>query len=96
VASINKNYAPMFPWVDRLFGTLYLPPNRHPAAYGTDTTVSPGLIGQLLDPFIGAAHDHGTGYDSPGSDNIDSTASAALSDGVPEAGRSRAKASANP
>ena len=58
-ALIDKNYAPMFPWVDRLFGTLYLPPNRHPAVYGTDTAVSPGLIGQLLDPFIGASHDRG-------------------------------------
>jgi sterol desaturase/sphingolipid hydroxylase (fatty acid hydroxylase superfamily) len=50
-ALIDKNYAPMFPWVDRIFGTLYLPPDRQPAVYGTDTTVSPGLAGQLLDPF---------------------------------------------
>ena len=68
-ALIDKNYAPMFPWVDRLFGTLYLPPNRHPAVYGTDTAVSPGLIGQLLDPFIGASHDRGRRYEGPGLDS---------------------------
>jgi sterol desaturase/sphingolipid hydroxylase (fatty acid hydroxylase superfamily) len=51
-AVINKNYAPMFPWVDRIFGTLYLPANRQPAVYGTATAVSPTLAGQLLDPFI--------------------------------------------
>jgi sterol desaturase/sphingolipid hydroxylase (fatty acid hydroxylase superfamily) len=93
---INKNYAPMFPWVDRLFGTLYLPPGRQPAVYGTDTAVSPGLVGQLLDPFTSPSRDRDPHDDNPGLDSIDSTASAALSDGVPEAGRSIAKASANP
>jgi sterol desaturase/sphingolipid hydroxylase (fatty acid hydroxylase superfamily) len=83
-AVINKNYAPMFPWMDRLFGTLHLPKGRQSAIYGTDTAVAPGLAGQLLDPF------------SVPYGNIDSTASAALSDGVPEAGRRRVKASANP
>jgi sterol desaturase/sphingolipid hydroxylase (fatty acid hydroxylase superfamily) len=90
-ALIDKNYAPMFPWVDRLFGTLYLPPNRQPAVYGTDTAVSSGLVGQLLDPFVPPSR-----FGNPGYDNIDSTASAAHSDGVPEAGRSSVKASENP
>jgi hypothetical protein len=81
----------MFPWVDRLFGTHYLPPNRQPAVYGTDTAISPGPARQLLDPFTGSSHDSDPRYD-----NIDSTASATLSDGVPEAGRSSVKASANP
>jgi hypothetical protein len=85
-ALIDKNYAPLFPWVDCLFGTLYLPPHRHPAVYGTNTVVPAGLIGQLLDPFAPSAS-----YCS-----IDSTASAAHSEGVPAAGRSRVKASANP
>ena len=84
-AVINKNYAPMFPWVDRIFGTLYLPPSR-PAVYGTDTAVSPNLGRQLTDPFAAFAR-----YGS-----IDNTASAAQSEGVPEAGRSKAKASLNP
>jgi sterol desaturase/sphingolipid hydroxylase (fatty acid hydroxylase superfamily) len=85
-ASINKNYAPMFPWVDRIFGTLHLPSFRQPTIYGTDTAISPGLTGQLLDPFATSSR-----YAS-----IDSTASAAASDGVPDAGRSSVKASANP
>lgn len=82
-AVIDKNYAPMFPWMDRLFGTLYLPNNRQPSVYGTDTAVSSGLAGQLLDPF--------TRYG-----NIASTASAAQSEGDPDGGRNRANASANP
>lgn len=32
--SIDKNYAAIFPWVDRLFGTLHLPSRRWPASYG--------------------------------------------------------------
>ena len=31
---INRNYAPMFPWLDRLFGTLHLPRTEWPGAYG--------------------------------------------------------------
>jgi sterol desaturase/sphingolipid hydroxylase (fatty acid hydroxylase superfamily) len=47
---INKNYAAMLPWVDKLFGTLHLPP-EWPAKYGSDTQVAPDLAGQLLDPL---------------------------------------------
>ena len=31
---VNKNYAPMFPWVDRCFGTFYLPAHAWPQKYG--------------------------------------------------------------
>jgi hypothetical protein len=31
--SVNKNYAPMLPWVDQMFGTLYLP-EQWPEKYG--------------------------------------------------------------
>ena len=48
---IDKNYAPMWPWIDRLFGTLHLPPDGHPGVFGTDTAVAPDLAGQLLEPF---------------------------------------------
>ena len=48
---INKNYAPMLPGVDRLFGTLHLPPNQQPRRYGIDQPVSPTLLGQLAEPF---------------------------------------------
>ncbi|MDE1177390.1 MAG: sterol desaturase family protein [Edaphobacter sp.] len=49
---INKNYAPMLPVVDRIFGTLYLPHDRQPERYGIDEPLSPSLIGQLVDPFL--------------------------------------------
>ena len=47
----NKNYAPMLPWVDRLFGTLHLPSDRQPATYGIDQPLPEALVGQLLHPF---------------------------------------------
>ncbi len=48
---INKNYAAIFPAMDILFGTLYLP-KRWPKTYGIDTPMAPSLIGQMLQPFI--------------------------------------------
>ncbi len=51
-AVINKNYAPMLPGVDRLFGTLHLPPGEQPRTYGIDQTVSTTLLGQLAEPFL--------------------------------------------
>jgi|ERR1017187_9150554 sterol desaturase/sphingolipid hydroxylase (fatty acid hydroxylase superfamily) len=50
---INKNYAAIFPWVDKLFGTLYLPKKQWPMKYGIDAPMAPGLAGQLLQPFAG-------------------------------------------
>jgi len=50
---VNKNYAAMMPWVDKCFGTFYLPKNRWPAKYGIDAPMAPGLAGQLLQPFAG-------------------------------------------
>jgi sterol desaturase/sphingolipid hydroxylase (fatty acid hydroxylase superfamily) len=44
--SINKNYAPMLPWVDKIFGTLYLP-EQWPEKYGIDTPIAATLTGQL-------------------------------------------------
>jgi sterol desaturase/sphingolipid hydroxylase (fatty acid hydroxylase superfamily) len=49
---INKNYAPMLPWVDGIFGTLYLPKGKRPDRYGIDQAISPILIGQLVEPFL--------------------------------------------
>lgn len=47
---INKNYSAMLPWVDKVFGTLYLPA-MWPEKYGSDTPIAPDLTGQLLDPL---------------------------------------------
>ncbi|HEX8603848.1 MAG TPA: sterol desaturase family protein, partial [Pseudoduganella sp.] len=48
---INRNYASTLPFLDRLFGSHYLP--RHwPAAVGIDTPLAQTLGGQLLDPLL--------------------------------------------
>ncbi len=49
-AVLNKNFAPLLPFVDRLFGTLYLPAHR-PARYGIDEPLPSGLLAQLLHPL---------------------------------------------
>lgn len=47
---INKNYAAIFPWMDKLFGTFYLP-QRWPKKYGIEAPMAPSLVGQLLQPL---------------------------------------------
>jgi sterol desaturase/sphingolipid hydroxylase (fatty acid hydroxylase superfamily) len=49
---VDKNYAAMLPWVDRLFGTFHLPKDRLPVRYGTDHPMPPKLVDQLLQPFM--------------------------------------------
>jgi sterol desaturase/sphingolipid hydroxylase (fatty acid hydroxylase superfamily) len=49
---INKNYAAIFPWMDKVFGTFYLPGKQWPTTYGIDAPIAPGLAGQLLQPFV--------------------------------------------
>lgn len=44
---INKNYAAIFPWMDKLFGTFYLPKDRWPRAYGIETPMASGDPGHL-------------------------------------------------
>lgn len=51
---INKNYAAMLPWLDRVFGTFHLPPRQWPARYGADTPVGATLGEQLLRPLLPA------------------------------------------
>jgi sterol desaturase/sphingolipid hydroxylase (fatty acid hydroxylase superfamily) len=50
---INKNYAAIFPWIDKLFGTFYLPKQRWPQKYGIEAPIAPTFAGQLLQPLIG-------------------------------------------
>ncbi len=49
---VDKNYAPLLPGIDCLFGTFYLPKSKRPSRYGTDHPVPSGLFGQLLEPFM--------------------------------------------
>jgi sterol desaturase/sphingolipid hydroxylase (fatty acid hydroxylase superfamily) len=47
----DKNYSPLLPWVDKVFGTLHLPKDRQPERYGIDEKLAPTMIGQLAEPF---------------------------------------------
>lgn len=50
-AARDKNFAGLFPVWDVLFGTYYMPRDRLPERFGTDTPVPKGIIGQLIYPF---------------------------------------------
>ena len=50
---VDKNYAPMLPWIDWIFGTLHLPARAMPVRYGTDSVVPVGLLRQLMGPLSG-------------------------------------------
>lgn len=53
----DKNFAIHLPWIDRLFGTLYLP-EGWPAQYGTGgTRVPEGFVRQLAFPLSGPLAD---------------------------------------
>lgn len=45
----DRNFAAVFPWIDRAFGTLHLPAS-HPVAYGIVSPAPTTLVGQLLEP----------------------------------------------
>ena len=49
---VNKNYATLLPAVDKVFGTLYLPPRQWPSKYGTEELQPSGLAVQLLHPVL--------------------------------------------
>ncbi len=46
----DRNFSFVFPIIDRLFGTAWLP-KEWPAAYGVDEAISPTLSGQFFDPL---------------------------------------------
>ncbi|HWB54713.1 MAG TPA: sterol desaturase family protein [Tepidisphaeraceae bacterium] len=47
---INRNYASTLPWLDRMFGTHYLP-KQWPTAYGIEDKMPDSLKDQLLYPL---------------------------------------------
>jgi len=50
--AIDKNYAIHFPWVDRIFGTYYLPEDKWPDTYGLNNENIPaGFWRQFFYPF---------------------------------------------
>jgi sterol desaturase/sphingolipid hydroxylase (fatty acid hydroxylase superfamily) len=56
----DRNFAFVFPLIDRVFGTAWLP--RHwPPSYGIDEKISPTLAGQFFDPLEPARPPHQRG-----------------------------------
>jgi sterol desaturase/sphingolipid hydroxylase (fatty acid hydroxylase superfamily) len=49
---MNRNYAALWPWIDRLFGTLYLPKDKQPAHYGIDDAIPTSFYDQLVEPYL--------------------------------------------
>ena len=49
---LDKNFAGLFPWYDRVFGTLYLPNGQQPKEFGvTGAAIPEGFFGQMKYPF---------------------------------------------
>lgn len=48
---INRNYASTLPWIDKIFGTYYLPRNEWPTAYGIEAKLPDSLAEQLTYPL---------------------------------------------
>jgi len=52
-AAIDKNFAIHLPWIDKLFGTHYLPADEWPSKYGLNGEEIPrGFIRQTYEPFF--------------------------------------------
>ncbi len=47
----NANFAGEFPWIDALFGTLYLPKGMMPERYRIDEEQPVGYFQQMVWPF---------------------------------------------
>jgi sterol desaturase/sphingolipid hydroxylase (fatty acid hydroxylase superfamily) len=49
---LDKNFAGLFPWIDWLFGTYYMPRGRLPERFGLKNEAVPeNILGQLAYPF---------------------------------------------
>lgn len=49
---LDRNFAGLFPWIDVLFGTFYMPPGREPQVFGSGSDIIPSnFLGQLAYPF---------------------------------------------
>jgi sterol desaturase/sphingolipid hydroxylase (fatty acid hydroxylase superfamily) len=51
VGPINRNYSSTLPWLDWIFGTLYLPRHKWPESYGITEKIPETLVGQLVYPL---------------------------------------------
>lgn len=48
----HQNYAPMLPWIDKLFGTFHLDTQQWPLQYGIEKPIEGDLTEQILHPFL--------------------------------------------
>jgi len=49
---LDRNFAGLFPWIDILFGTFYMPPEREPQRFGLHNEPIPTtFVAQLAYPF---------------------------------------------
>jgi sterol desaturase/sphingolipid hydroxylase (fatty acid hydroxylase superfamily) len=48
---VNRNYSSTLPWLDRIFGTYYLPQREFPATYGIKAKMPDSLVDQLFYPL---------------------------------------------
>jgi sterol desaturase/sphingolipid hydroxylase (fatty acid hydroxylase superfamily) len=46
-AVLKRKYAAMLPWVDKCFGTFYLPKKQWPMKYGIDAPMASSFARQL-------------------------------------------------
>jgi sterol desaturase/sphingolipid hydroxylase (fatty acid hydroxylase superfamily) len=53
---INKNYAPLMPFIDVLFRTHYRQGQQWPERYGTEREVPSNLFAQLVEPLMPPYH----------------------------------------
>ena len=52
---LDRNFAGLFPWIDAMFGTFYMPRDRRPERFGVaGDRVPTSLLGQLAYPFRSA------------------------------------------
>jgi sterol desaturase/sphingolipid hydroxylase (fatty acid hydroxylase superfamily) len=47
----DKNFAGLFAFIDRIFGTYYMPKGRYPENFGVTEEFPQGLVGQMIEPF---------------------------------------------
>jgi len=53
---LNRNFAPLFPLLDILFGTFHMPNDQRPERFGTNSTEVPAaFLAQLVFPFRASA-----------------------------------------
>ena len=53
--AFDVNFAIHFPWIDKVFGTFFLPPSRWPENYGVPEDVPKGYLQQFAYPFTRVA-----------------------------------------